>query len=181
MKTLLLPLLLAAVVLPKAAAQGTAFTFQGRLNDGAGPATGNYDLRFTLHDTLAGGSQIGSPLTNAPVGVTNGLFTVRLDFGPTAFTGASRWIQVSVRTNGSAAAHTLLAPRQPVTAAPYSVLAGNISGNLPRRSALREHSEAQRQPDLLGQHQLHGRGQHGPRHRHPVGRQAGSRRHTASE
>lgn len=131
MKTLLLPLLLAAVVLPKAAAQGTAFTFQGRLNDGAGPATGNYDLRFTLHDTLAGGSQIGSPLTNAPVGVTNGLFTVRLDFGPTAFTGASRWIQVSVRTNGSAAAHTLLAPRQPVTAAPYSVLAGNISGNLP--------------------------------------------------
>src|SRR5438093_7038473 len=27
-------------------AQGTAFTYQGRLNDGANPASGSYDLRF---------------------------------------------------------------------------------------------------------------------------------------
>ena len=31
-----------------ARAQGTAFTYQGRLNSGTNPATGIYDLRFTI-------------------------------------------------------------------------------------------------------------------------------------
>ena len=30
--------------------QGTAFSYQGRLNDGGAPAAGNYDLRFTIYD-----------------------------------------------------------------------------------------------------------------------------------
>src|SRR5215510_9052663 len=38
-------------------AQGTAFTYQGRLNDGAGPASGIYDLRFAIYDLLTGGTQ----------------------------------------------------------------------------------------------------------------------------
>jgi hypothetical protein len=59
---------------PQLHAQGTAFTYQGRLNDGGVPAGGNYDLKFTLYDGLTGGSIVGSPLTNAPVGVSNGLF-----------------------------------------------------------------------------------------------------------
>jgi hypothetical protein len=109
MKTTLLAILLAGLAAPEVFAQGTAFTFQGRLNDGAAPATGNYDLRFTLQDAATAGSQIAGPLTLAPVGVTNGLFTVRLDFGSSAFNGAARW----------------------VTAAPYAVVAGNITGNLP--------------------------------------------------
>ena len=29
-------------------AQGTAFTYQGRLNDGANPANGSYDLTFSV-------------------------------------------------------------------------------------------------------------------------------------
>ena len=32
-------------------AQGTAFSYQGRLNDGANPAAGVYDLRFTIPPT----------------------------------------------------------------------------------------------------------------------------------
>ena len=35
-----------------ALAQGTAFTYQGRLNDGGNPANGSYDLRFALYDAL---------------------------------------------------------------------------------------------------------------------------------
>lgn len=31
-------------------AQTTAFNFQGRLNDGANPANGRYDLQFKLFD-----------------------------------------------------------------------------------------------------------------------------------
>ena len=37
-------------------AQGTAFTYQGRLNSGATAANGSYDLPFALFATSSGGS-----------------------------------------------------------------------------------------------------------------------------
>ncbi len=125
-------LLFSTVVLAArlAGAQGTAITYQGRLAQDGGSVTGIYDMRFTLHDTLAGAAQISGPLSNPTVGVTNGLFTVTLDFGAGAFNGNPRWLQIGVRTNGSAAAHTALTPRQSVTAAPYAILAGNVTGNI---------------------------------------------------
>jgi hypothetical protein len=39
--------------------QGTAFTYQGRLQDGGSPAGGAYDLRFVLYDAAAGGWRWG--------------------------------------------------------------------------------------------------------------------------
>ncbi|HWX18471.1 MAG TPA: tail fiber domain-containing protein [Candidatus Binatia bacterium] len=107
-------------------AQGTAFTYQGRLNDGANPANGNYDLRFALFDALALGNQVGSPLTNAATAVSNGLFTVGLDFGGGVFPGADRWLDISVRTN-NAGAFAPLSPRQKLTATPYAITAGNVT------------------------------------------------------
>jgi len=56
---------------PTASAQGTAFTYQGRLNDGVNPANGNYDLQFTIYDTPIGFNTIAGPITNSAVGVTN--------------------------------------------------------------------------------------------------------------
>src|ERR1041385_3712724 len=82
-----------------ALAQGTAFTYQGRLNDGSGIANGAYDLRFTLYDALSAGSVVAGPLTNSATGVTNGLFLVTLDFGANVLTGPSQWLQIEVRTN----------------------------------------------------------------------------------
>ena len=38
---------------------GTAFTYQGRLQDGGAPANGPYDFRFMLFDGPAAGSQVG--------------------------------------------------------------------------------------------------------------------------
>src|SRR5262245_1529288 len=35
-------------------AQGTDFTYNGQLNDGGSPATGLYDLQFTLLSVLSG-------------------------------------------------------------------------------------------------------------------------------
>jgi hypothetical protein len=110
-----------------AAPLGTAFTYQGRLNDGANPATGIYDLQFTIYDSLASGSVVGGPLTNSATGVTNGLFTVALDFGAGAFTGDARWLEIGVRINGGGAFTTLI-PRQPITATPYAVTAGAVTG-----------------------------------------------------
>ncbi len=115
---------------PPAFAQGTTFTYQGRLNDGANAASGLYDFRFILYDADPGGSQVGPILTNAAVAVSGGLFTASLDFGHEAFTGNARWLEIGVRTNGGGAFNTLT-PRQALTAAPYAIGASALSGSLP--------------------------------------------------
>src|ERR1035437_9999588 len=84
-------------------AQGTAFTYQGRLNNNGAAANGSYDLQFAILDALAGSSQIGGPLTNTATAVSNGLFTVTLDFGAGVFTGADRWLEIGAGANGGAA------------------------------------------------------------------------------
>ena len=116
-------------VITTAHAQGTAFTYQGRLNDGANPATGIYDLRFAIYDAASAGVVQGSALTNAATAASNGLFTVTLDFG-NQFPGASRWLEIAVRTNGGGS-FTTLNPRQALTPTPYAVAAGNLTGALP--------------------------------------------------
>src|SRR5260370_29725347 len=111
----------------RAAPLTTAFTYQGRLLDKGELATGSYDLHFALYAGSSGGSQIGSALTNASVGVSNGLFTATLDFGGGIFDGAAYWLAIGVRTNGSLAAFTPLVPRQPLTAAPHPLSPPNAS------------------------------------------------------
>ena len=109
-------------------AQGTEFTYQGRLNSGANPANGSYDLRFTLYDSTNNpGTLIAGPLTNSATVVSNGLFTVTLDFGASAFPGANRWLEVGARTNGGGS-FTTLSPRQPVLSTPYATRAANFDG-----------------------------------------------------
>ena len=107
---------------------GTAFTYQGRLNYGAGPATGTYDLLFTLYDsTNDPGTVVAGPLTNSATGVANGLFIVTLDFGTNAFNLTERWLEIGVRTNGTTAFATL-APRQRITPTPYAIRALTAGG-----------------------------------------------------
>jgi hypothetical protein len=115
-------------------AQGTAFTYQGRLNDNSQPANGSYDLTFTLFSASNGGSQVGNTFTNAATPVASGLFTATLDFGSGVFTGSNLWLEVAVRTNGSAGGYTTLTPRQPILPTPYAILANtanNLAGPLP--------------------------------------------------
>jgi hypothetical protein len=115
--------------IPLGFSQGTAITYQGRLADGASPANGTYDLRFILYDNSAGGSQQGPILTNTSTSISNGLFTVSLDFGA-QFPGANRWLEIAVRTNGTGS-FTTLSSRQFVAPTPYAVTAENVvSGGL---------------------------------------------------
>ncbi|HEX4121123.1 MAG TPA: tail fiber domain-containing protein [Verrucomicrobiae bacterium] len=109
-------------------AQGTAFTYQGRLDDSSAPANGWYDMTFTLYATNAGGSPVAGPVTNSAVGVTNGLFTTSVNFG-NPFSGASNWLEVAVSTNGANAFNTL-APRQQLTPVPYAIAAQNLVGTV---------------------------------------------------
>jgi hypothetical protein len=103
-------------------AQGTAFTYQGQLRTYGSPASGTYDLTFTLFSTNFGGVVIAGPVTNSAVKVTNGLFTVLIDFGPGVFSGAANWLEISVKTNG-ATTFTTLAPRQQLTPVPSALYA----------------------------------------------------------
>src|SRR2546428_12793602 len=103
-----------------AAAQTTAFTYQGRLTDGGTSANGNYDLQFALWDSSSGGMQIGSTQALPAVQVSGGVFTVTLDFGANAFPGANRVLEISARLSG-ASSFTPLLPRQSITSPPYAV------------------------------------------------------------
>jgi len=108
-------------------AQGTAFTHQGQLQDSASPANGLYDLTFEVFDADTNGTSLGV-VTNAATLLSNGLFTVTVDFGVGVFDGADRWLETSVRPTGSTNALERLAPRQAVTATPYSIHAANFTG-----------------------------------------------------
>jgi hypothetical protein len=80
-------------------------------------------MQFRLFDTadVGTGSQQGSTITNPAVQVTNGVFTVQLDFGGGVFSGEARFLEIGVRASGSPDPHTILAPRQPLTSIPYAV------------------------------------------------------------
>ena len=105
--------------------QTSNFTYQGRLSDGGTPANGNYDLQFVLFDSLSGGAQVGSTQNVNTVAVSNGVFTVSLDFGPNSFPGANRFLEISARPTGGS--FTLLTPRQQITSTPYAVRSLNAA------------------------------------------------------
>jgi hypothetical protein len=126
LKTILIVSLFAGTLSLRA--QGTSFTYQGRLNAGGSPADGLYDFRFKLYFDAEGDNQAGSTLLTNGLPVTNGLFTATLDFGEGLFAGSNFWLEVDVRTNG-AANYTALTPLQALTPAPYAIFA-NTASNL---------------------------------------------------
>ena len=109
-------------------AQGTAFTYQGRLESSGSPYTGDAEFQATLWSVPAGGTALA---TNAPasviVGVTNGLLVLPLDFGAN-FAGADRWLQLDVRT--TIGPFTTLSPRQKLSPTPYAITASNLTGTV---------------------------------------------------
>lgn len=109
-------------------AQTSSFTYQGKLTDAGVAANGTYDITFKLYDAFANGTQVGTDIVRDNVVVSEGAFTVDLDFGTAAFaSGASRFLQIEVRPGASTGAFTLLVPRQPVTSAPYGIRATNAT------------------------------------------------------
>jgi hypothetical protein len=108
-----------------ARAQTTAFTYQGQLDSSNAPATGVFDFRFQIYN--ASSVVVAGPLTNAPVGVTNGLFTVTLNFGASVFDGSTRSLEIGVRGYGDTNAYAVLSPRQTLTSVPYAIQSLNAS------------------------------------------------------
>jgi hypothetical protein len=101
-------------------AQGTAFTYQGILNNNGVPANGLYDIQFGAYDDPTTGNLQGGLITNTGVSVSNGLFTTTIDFGPGVFAGESLWLDIAVSSNG-AGNFSAITPRQALTPTPYSI------------------------------------------------------------
>jgi hypothetical protein len=115
--------LLLALTAPIAVGQpsATSFTYQGQLrDDGAGVTAPTARMIFRLWNAASGGTQIGSDWEVRPVNVTEGLFTVELDFGDAAFDGAARWLEIGVDVAGGTN-YTWLSPRQRIMATPYAL------------------------------------------------------------
>src|SRR5689334_22189357 len=103
-----------------AAAQPTAFTYQGRLKNGAQPAAGLHDFRFTLFNVASGGVEVAPPQCADNVAVTEGLFTTAIDFGQQFVTTEPRFLQIEVRADtglncSNLAGLVTLGPRQALT------------------------------------------------------------------
>jgi hypothetical protein len=114
-------------------AQGTAFTYQGRLDLGGLPASGLYDMTFAVFTTNVTGTPLAGPTPVQNLAVSNGLFIANVDLGAGVFSGPDRWLEINVRTNGGGS-FTTLAPRQPLTPSPYAFFANtasNLVGTLP--------------------------------------------------
>jgi len=118
----------------RAADIGTAFTYQGSLENGGCPVTDTCNFEFSLWDgpdavsPCDTGMQIGSTDSVPGVMVTGGIFTVIVDFGVDAFNGTARWLRIEVQCTGDSG-FTPLCPRQELTAAPYSLQTRCIFGS----------------------------------------------------
>jgi len=121
--------ILAIALSPSSAAnaQSTYFNYQGSLEVDGVPADGTYDLEFQLYDSLENGNPVGNAVAAKGVQVSNGSFTVALDFGD-VFPGDDRFLEVRVQASGaleggadSLTSHTVLTPRQRIGSAPYSI------------------------------------------------------------
>ncbi len=110
----------AAVSSAASALLSTSFTYQGQLKKGVAPINATCAMAFRLYEQAIGGSQIASPLTHT-VPITNGLFTVKLDFGSGVFAGDERWLGIHVQCPGDVDYANL--GRQELTAAPYALYA----------------------------------------------------------
>ena len=112
-------------------AQGTAFTYQGRLASDGTPYTGSVELVFTLWDAATNGTQLAatSPASTI-VNASNGLFLATVDFGG-AFPATNRWLEIDLRT--VIGPFTTVWPRQQLTPVPYALFAttaSNVSGTV---------------------------------------------------
>src|SRR5262249_37588398 len=110
-------------------ALSSPFTYQGQLQKSGVPVSATCTFQFTLFDAPSGGSPLGT-LTPSVV-VTNGVFSVPLDFGAGPFNGAVRFLQVAVSCPGDTGFPILNQSQlQQLTAAPYALFAaGAASAN----------------------------------------------------
>lgn len=122
MKVTINVLLLALVVFTFSVRAQDAFTYQGELISSDQAAEGNFDFRFDLYDDPDFGLLLGT-LTLPDVAVSNGIFTVDLDYNDVnLFRGGPLFVEIRVGPGGEGPS-TVLSPRQALNPAPLAISA----------------------------------------------------------
>jgi hypothetical protein len=101
----------------------TAFTYQGQLLNNGANVNGTNVMVFTLYSSPTGNTAIATPITNG-VFVSNGLFTVDLNFGAAAFKGNACWLDIAVSNDVT---NVDLSPRTQVLPTPYATYAASAA------------------------------------------------------
>jgi hypothetical protein len=118
---LLASMLAFALAVPATTALAEPFTFQGFLEDGGTPVNGNANLAFKLFNSETGNNQVGTTITAGGYPVSDGVFSIGLNFAGVMFQDERRWLQVEV--NG-----TPLGPRIEILPAPVAGSALALQG-----------------------------------------------------
>jgi hypothetical protein len=137
-RKLLITLVICSVFLlgmQSANAQTTEFTYQGRLNNSGSAANGVYDFEFALFSSPTFNILLGTVARNG-VPVTNGVFSVNLDFGSGPFTAinSDKFLEIRVRPAGGGN-YTVLSPRQPILTTPYAIRSQTADNAITANSA----------------------------------------------
>jgi hypothetical protein len=96
-----------------------SFVYQGELRVAGQPVTTAHDLTFRVWTAASGGLPVGVQTTVSGVVPVDGVLTATVAPGDGVFTGAERWLEVSVRAVGQPS-FTTLSPRQRIAATPYA-------------------------------------------------------------
>ena len=96
------------------------------MHESGAPVEGLYDFQFELYPDPNSGGPLGSTVRLAAVPVSNGLFTVAMDFGAGFFNGQARWLQIGACSN-AVGSYTTLSPRQPLLPTPYALFASDAA------------------------------------------------------
>ncbi len=109
-----------------------SFNYQGQLLDDNTPANDTYDITVDLLDDQ--GIQFGSTSTHLNTLVTNGLFSIDVNFDIASFDGyADVKIRINVRKSSDGGAYTTLSPNQTIQAVPLATNLTNgnaVSGEI---------------------------------------------------
>src|SRR5687767_2928170 len=83
----------------KVHAQGTTFSYQGRVADTNGPLNSTVAMEFRIYETPAAGAALWAE-THSSIAVTNGLFSAVLGQSTpvdgSLFDGGPRWLGISI-------------------------------------------------------------------------------------
>ena len=115
--------LLAAAVLPRAASAAESsmkFNYQGNLRQAGFLVNGNRNMIFHLYGSSVAITPLWTSAANN-VSISTGVFRVTLEPDAEVWNHSSLWLELEVEG-------TRLAPREEITAAPYSVNAVMLSG-----------------------------------------------------
>lgn len=102
---------------------GTGITYQGQVKMLGAPFSGECDFQFLLYedgDVSPDDLAISIVYKNG-VSVTDGYFTVQLEFGQGIFNGNTRWMEIWVGCPAGGGATTQMLPRQLLAAVPYAL------------------------------------------------------------